>query len=307
MTDRNFFDLLLARQNTGFHLCVELDTSPDALPPSVKSMNTTRDAWCCFNREVIDATAPFAAAFKLNIAFYEAHWEIGMKVLLFTVDYIHQSYPHIPVIIDAKCADIEAANLNYVLALLKPESGYDFDAVTIHAWHGMDAMRPFLKHRDKGVIVVVRTSNVGANELQNLDVAINEGLVSPEAWLLRRQSKSGPPTLKMYQYLADRVAHQWNVVSKNCAVAADATYPSDVATIRAIIGENMQILSPGFGKWRLGVRAEIRALRNNRGTAFIGNSSSGITGASNGPDFAATAGARAQKLHNLLTQYRLEA
>lgn len=315
--ERNFFELLEARQAAGFHLCVGLDTSPDALPECCIDLEPPAASWIKFNEAIVAATAPFAAAFKPNLAFYESRGETGWTVLRRTTEYILGEYPHIPIIGDGKRADIGATNLNYVTALFDQ---YGCDAATVHAWHGMEAMRPFLDRGDKGIIVVVRTSNPGADEFQKRMVVLNEG--EREEFPAEHRDElttclsypavagSNQPILwgtSQYRLMAHRVARYWNAVSGNCAVVAGATYPEDVAAVRAIIGEDMQILGPGFGKQAADVRSAVRALRNRRGTRFIGNSSSGITGASKGEDFAEAAGREAQALHELFTQYRLEA
>ena len=312
--DRNYFELLRARQEAGFHLCVGLDTSPKFLPAplATPSGEIVVGPWLRFNCAIVDATAGWAAAFKPNLAFYEPFGDVGWWVLRETIAYINQCYPHIPTIGDGKRADIGATNLNYVDALFDK---YGCDAATVHAWHGMEAMRPFLERSDRGIIVVVRTSNPGAEEFQCEEVRIDGAtyldmpkIVQDAAMPI--QLRSSPDVhflIPSYQRMAWRIARHWNAVSSNCAVVAGATFPADVAAVRAIIGNDMQILGPGFGKQAAVVRDAVRALRNNRGSAFLGNSSSGISGASLGPDFAEAAAREAQKLHELFTQYRLEA
>jgi uridine monophosphate synthetase len=117
------------------------------------------------NLHIIEATSPYAAAFKPNIAFYEALGEPGMVALRKTVSAIPDD---IPVIIDAKRGDISNTAEAYAQALFG-ELGAD--AVTLSPYMGLDTLGPFLKWEEKGVFVLCRTSNPGAGLLQ--DILVN--------------------------------------------------------------------------------------------------------------------------------------
>src|SRR5579859_7298907 len=87
-------------------LCVGLDSDYEQLPDVIKAGHPVEDALFHFNREIIDATHDLVCAYKPNAAFYEARGEAGLRALVSTVRYMREMYAHIPVILDAKRADI---------------------------------------------------------------------------------------------------------------------------------------------------------------------------------------------------------
>src|SRR5579863_7265527 len=152
-------------------VCVGLDSDYAQLPASIKQGRTIEEAIYVFNREIIDATHDLVCAYKPNAAFYEAQGIDGLRALMRTVQYIHEAYPYIPVILDAKRADIGSTNLGYVAA------AFDIigvDAITVHPYLGREALAPFLARKEKGIIVLAKTSNPGAGEFQDLPVG-NDG------------------------------------------------------------------------------------------------------------------------------------
>ncbi len=141
-------------------------------------------------------------------------------------------------------------------------------------------MAPFLDRTDKGVIVLVRTSNPGGGELQNLRV-------------------DGEP---LYSIVARRVAEHWNR-NGNCAVVVGATVPDELAAVRAIVGD-MPILIPGIGAQGGDLRRTIEGGRDGRGRGMIINSSRGIIYASAGDDFASAARREVLRLNREIDGYR---
>src|SRR5438045_5099980 len=151
----------------GNFVCVGLDSDYEQLPMVVKRTGSVEEALFVFNREIIDATHDLVCAYKPNAAFYEAQGDAGFRALRRTVHYIRETYPAIPVILDAKRADIGSTNLGYV------QAAFDIigvDAITIHPYLGKEALAPFLARKEKGMIVLVKTSNTGAGEFQDLPV-----------------------------------------------------------------------------------------------------------------------------------------
>ncbi|MEN6499340.1 MAG: orotidine-5'-phosphate decarboxylase [Rectinema sp.] len=118
------------------------------------------------NLRIIEATSPCAAAFKPNIAFYEALGEPGMATLRETLKSIPDD---IPVIIDAKRGDISNTAEAYAQALF---GELEADAVTLSPYMGLDTLEPFLRWKERGVFVLCRTSNPGAGFLQ--DIMVND-------------------------------------------------------------------------------------------------------------------------------------
>lgn len=240
-----------------------------------------------FNKEIIDATHDLVCAYKPNIAFYEAEGIEGIEALKNTIDYVHETYPEIPVILDAKRGDTGDTNLGYVKAAFD-ELGAD--AVTVHPYLGKEALKPFLDRRDKGIFVLARTSNPGAGEFQDLRI---DNLDYPE-W--------GSRSLPLYQYVAKRVVDYWNE-NGNCGVVVGATYPEELAKVRKIVGD-MPILIPGIGTQGGEVEATVKAGQDSRGWGMIINSSRGIIFASKGKDFAQAARKATENLRKEINKYR---
>ncbi len=248
----------------GKFVCVGLDPEYSRLPEVVKASLPVKETLFVFAREIIDATHDLVCAYKPNIAFYEALGDEGLQALTRTVRYIKEHYPHIPVILDAKRADIGNTNLGYVT------SAFDLlevDAITVHPYLGKEALLPFLARKEKGIIVLAKTSNPGSGEFQNLLV--------------------GEAQEPLYQVVARSVAQSWNT-NGNCGLVVGATYPSELKRVREIVGD-MPLLIPGIGAQGGDVSATVKAGQDSRGWGMIINSSRGIIYASTGDDFAQAA------------------
>jgi orotidine-5'-phosphate decarboxylase len=248
-------------------LCVGLDSEFSRLPDRFKADDVPQFA---FNRWVIDQTHPYTSAYKPNMAFYEARGEAGLTALARTLDYLRTHHPDILTICDAKRADIGSTNQGYVEAIF---DRLGFDAVTLNPYLGREALEPFLARADKGCILLCRTSNPGAGELQDLDIG-------------------GQP---LWQVVAERVRDHWNARG-NCMLVAGATYPGELRRIRELVGD-MLLLVPGIGAQGGDVEETVRAGRTPDGGGMIINSSRGIIFA----DDPATA---ARTLRDTINQFR---
>jgi orotidine-5'-phosphate decarboxylase len=260
-------------------VCVGLDSDYDRLPISLKKLRSVEEAQFAFNREIIDATHDLVCAYKLNAAFYESRGDAGFRALTRTVGHIRETYTHIPVILDAKRADIGTTNLGYV------QAAFDIlgvDAITVHPYLGKESLAPFLSRKEKGIIVLVKTSNPGASEFQDLPVG---GAQEP-----------------LYLVVARHIARDWNTYG-NCAVVVGATYPADLKRVRAILGD-MPILIPGIGVQGGQVEATVTAGKDSRGWGMIINSSRSIILASKGEDFAQAARKATEQLRAEINRYR---
>ncbi len=260
-------------------VCVGLDSDYAQLPASVNQGRSVEEALIFFNREIIDATHDLVCAYKPNAAFYEAQGDNGLRALIRTVQYIHEAYPHIPVILDAKRADIGSTNLGYVAAAFDIIGA---DAITVHPYLGKEALAPFLARKEKGIIVLAKTSNPGASEFQDLHVG-----------------DDGEP---LYQVVARHVAQTWNA-NGNCAVVVGATYPDDLRKVRAIIGD-MPVLIPGIGAQGGEVAATVNAGKDSRGWGMIISASRSILFASKERDFAQAARRATEQLRMGINTYR---
>lgn len=274
-----FISLLERRWQEGYAVCVGLDSDYGQLPATVKNAGSIEKAIFTFNREVIDATHDLVCAYKPNAAFYEAQGDAGYRALIRTVHYIKYAYPHLPVILDAKRADIGSTNAGYVTAVF---DAIGADAVTVHPYLGKEALAPFLAHKEKGILVLVKTSNPGSGELQDLLV--------------------GEEQEPLYQVVARHVAQSWNVHG-NCAIVVGATYPAELAQVRAIVGD-IPILIPGIGTQGGEVAATVSAGKNSRDQGMIIGASRSIIFASRGTDFAQAARAATEQLNKEIQQSR---
>jgi len=253
-------------------LCVGLDPEPDKFPAHIQ---TGFDPVFTFCRDIIDATAQYACAFKPQIAHFAA---LGAEdALTRLITYIHTNHPDIPVILDAKRGDIGSTAGYYAREAFER---YQADAVTLNPYLGRDSVQPFLERKDKGVILLCRTSNPGAGDLQDLPV-------------------EGRP---LYQHLAQMVAEHWNT-HHNCALVVGATWPEQLREVRSIIGE-MPLLVPGIGAQGGDARAVVKNAKTADGTGLIVSASRSILYASGGDDYAQAAASAARALRDTLNAAR---
>lgn len=256
-------------------VCVGLDSDLAKLPLHLANANGPQFE---FNKAIVDATADLVCAYKPNSAFYEANGAIGIEQLKKTCDYIRSNYPNIPVILDAKRADIGNTNLGYAAF------AFDYlavDAITVHPYLGREAVEPFLKHADRGIIVLCRTSNPGAGEFQDLEV---------------REKK-------LYQIVAEQVKDEWNK-NNNCLLVVGATYPAELAEIRKLMGEDFIFLVPGIGSQGGDIEKTVTAGVNQNGEGIIVSSSREIIFASSNDDFSEVARKQTEKLRDIINKIR---
>lgn len=249
-------------------LCVGLDSNADRLPPAFQQ--TTHPQFA-FNQHIIEQTHEYAAAFKLNTAFYEVRGAAGWTDLALTIRYLQENHPDILTVCDAKRADIGSTSEAYARAILD-ELG--FDAITLQPYLGRDALEPFLQRTDKLSIILCRTSNAGAGEIQDVEV------------------DDGKP---LWHLVAERVHRDWNE-NKNCMLVVGATYPREMAHIRAIVDE-MPLLVPGIGVQGGNVAQTVSAGKDQHGRGLLINSSRGII-------FSEEPARSASELRDAINQFR---
>lgn len=253
-------------------VCVGLDPEPARFPECVRS---DADAVFVFCRDIVDATADVACCFKPQIAHFSA---LGAEdALRRLIAHIHAHQPGVPVILDAKRGDIGSTAQHYATEAFER---YAADAVTINPYLGRDSAQPFLDRADKGVVVLCRTSNAGARDLQDLDVG-------------------GRP---MYQHVAALVAGEWNT-NGNCLLVTGATWPDELAQVRSLVGD-VPLLVPGIGAQGGDVEAVVRNGCTADGTGLLLSSSRAILYAGSGTDFAGAARSEAVRLRDEINRYR---
>jgi orotidine-5'-phosphate decarboxylase len=245
-------------------VCVGLDPDPSRLPAHLAGHP---DAIFEFCRDIVDATADLVCAFKPQFAHFAA---VGATGALFkTISHIRSQHPKIPVILDVKRGDIGSTAEMYAREAF---DHYHADAMTVNPYLGGDTLKPYTDRADRGVIVLCRTSNPGAGDLQDL-------------------ISGGTP---VYEIVADLAAREWNT-NGNLLLVVGATYPEELGVIRRIVGD-MPLLVPGVGAQGGDVDAVVKAGRDSEGCGLIISSSRDIIYAGNGPDFAQQSRAAAEKL-----------
>lgn len=258
-------------------VCVGLDSDIEKIPSFLKEKKYPLFE---FNKAIIDGTADLVCAYKPNSAFYEAEGASGIEQLKMTCDYLRSKYPDTIIILDAKRADIGSTNEGYIKFI------FDYlgvDAVTLHPYLGKEAVQPFLDKRDKGCIVLCRTSNPGAGEFQDLDTGGE----------------------KLYKVIAKKVVEEWNE-NDNCLLVVGATYPEELREVRKIAGD-MTFLVPGVGAQGGDIEKTVKAGLNSKGSGLIISSSRGIIFASTSRDFAQKARTAAEALKDEINKYRIAA
>ena len=245
----------------GSMLCVGFDPDPKRLPAVFQGKPEGIFEFC---REIADATADAVCSFKPQFAYFASQRAEAQLEKL--TRYLKDKYPHIPVILDSKRGDIGSTADHYALEAFER---YGADAVTVNPYMGFDTIEPYLKHAGKGVIVLCRTSNPGGSDLQFLNVAPN-----------------GEP---LYLHVAKLAAQKWNS-SGQISLVVGATFPEEIAKVRAIAGE-MPLLIPGIGAQGGDIDATVKAggIPKKPGTGMMINSSRAILYASSGNDFAQAA------------------
>lgn len=269
-----FYSKLQARWKSADSLiCVGLDPQPELFPAKFAD---EPQAIFAFNKAIIDATHDLVCAYKPQIAHYAA---VGAEdQLQTTMDYLRSEYPEIPVILDSKRGDIGSTATMYAREAFER---YQADAVTVNPYMGWDTIEPFARHTDKGVIILCRTSNESAAELQNLTLASGKTL---------------------FARVAEQATKKWNPHG-NLALVVGATAPDELAEVRALVGD-MAILVPGLGAQGGDTEAVMKAGLNSEGTGLIINSSRGVLYASQGSDFAEAARQETLRMRDLANRFR---
>ena len=253
-------------------VCVGLDPEPAKFPARFANHP---DAVFAFCRDIADATAPYACAFKPQIAHFAA---LGAEAVLERlIAHIKSNHPAIPVILDSKRGDIGSTAQHYASEAF---DRYGADAVTVNPYLGRDALQPFLDREDRGVIILCRTSNPGAGELQDLLVA-------------------GRP---LYQHVAEKAAIEWNA-NGNIALVVGATWPEQLAEVRALV-KDMPLLVPGVGAQGGDAAAVVSNAKSADGTGLMISSSRAVLYASNGDDYAEAAANAARALRDAINPHR---
>lgn len=258
------------------YLCVGLDTDISKLPAH---LNRDVDGMWEFNKAIIDATRPYAVAYKINTAFYEALGIDGWKLMDATVRYIGDSHFTIA---DAKRGDIGNTADQYARAFFEQ---LPFDAITVAPYMGADSVKPFLQHPDKWAIVLGLTSNPGAADFE----------------MKKLEATPSKPARYLYEEVLETVSGWGN--PDNLMFVVGATQAAEFDNIRRICPDHF-FLVPGVGA-QGGSLEEISRRALNRDAGLLVNASRAIIYASSEKDFSEKAAAEAEKMKSEMEKYLL--
>ena len=237
-------------------VCLGLDTAIEYIPEHIRNNRSIEEALFQFNKEIIDATLDVVSCFKVQIAYYEALGIEGLLAYKRTLKYLREK--DAIVIADIKRGDIAATASQYAKAHFTGD--FEADFITLSPYMGMDSIEPYMPYMesgDKGVFVLVRTSNQGAEDFEMVDTE-SQG--------------------KVYNVVGDKITALGQKVKGECGYSAiggviGCTHVEEGKEIRKRY-ENMFFLIPGYGAQ--GGKAEDVALYLRDGNGGVVNSSRGI-------------------------------
>ena len=267
MTRLQLFDKIKEKES---FLCVGLDTDITKIPHHLLN---EEDPIFEFNKKIIDATLPYAVAYKPNIAFYEALGSVGWAALEKTMDYLPDNVFKIA---DAKRGDIGNSSTMYARAFFE---NMNFDAVTVSPYMGMDSIVPFLEFKRKWVIILAATSNDGSFDFQNL--LVEDGSEKLHERVIRKSAEWGNPNNTMYVVGATRV--------------------ESLVNIRRLVPDNF-LLIPGIGA-QGGDLASVCKFGMNKQCGLLINASRSIIYADSTSDFHQSAAQEAKKLQVQMAEH----
>jgi len=251
-------------------LCVGLDVDLTKVPEILKN---EKDPIYKFNKEIIEATSEFVAAYKPNLAFYESYGIEGFNSFEKSIKNIDSD---ILIIADAKRGDIGNTSARYSKAFFEY---FNCDAITVSPYMGEDSVMPFLDNEEKGVFILALTSNKGSNDFQMMKLENGKYL---------------------YEHVIETINNKWNA-NKNCGIVVGATHPQMFEGIRKLAPE-MPYLIPGIGAQGGDLENTVKYGFVEKKVLSLINSSRGIIYASNGPDFAEKAREKAKELRDQINQ-----
>ncbi len=256
-------------------LCVGLDPDINKIPEHLRDRP---NALFEFNKAIIDATAPYAVAFKPNLAFYESLGVDGWKAFEDTIRYIRTNYPDQFIIADAKRGDIGNTSKLYARSFFEH---LDVDALTVAPYMGEDSVTPFLEYPGKWVILLALTSNKGSHDFQMIPDPKGHAIFER---VLKRSQHWSNPTNMMY--------------------VVGATQGELFEKVRAVAPRHF-LLVPGVGA-QGGSLDEVVKYAMIDECGLLVNSSRGIIYASSGEDFAEAAAREAAKLAGEMAKHLAE-
>ena len=279
-----------AWHRSGSMLCVGLDPDLTRFPRHLKGKPNALFDFCT---SIADATAPYACAFKPQIAYFASlSAEDCLEDLM---RYLRSTHPAIPIILDAKRGDIGSTAEHYAREAFER---YQADAVTVSPYMGGDSLAPFLAYKDRGVIALCRTSNPGGSDIQNLKLQLPHDVIE----LINRTGRPVPEDLMLFQYIAMLAAYRWNTDGQ-MALVVGATYPEEIASVRRL-APGLPLLVPGIGAQGGEVHAAVSAGCDDNAWGMMLNASRSILYASAEENYAEAAAQIAKETCELISLAR---
>lgn len=248
MDFRKKLDRIINKNNS--LLCVGLDPELEKLPSRNKYQ---KHPLFSFNKKIIEKTVDLVAAYKPNIAFYEAYGIDGLRELKKTIEFLKKEFPQLPIILDAKRADVPNTARMYAKSMYEY---WDADATTVYPHLGLDSLAPFFEYQDKLTIVLLKTSNPDSGTFQNLMTA------------------SGP-----YYLAIAKEIKKWKQ-KQNLGIFVGATYPKELNDLRKIFPDNV-FLSAGIGAQKAENQKAVQSGIDQNGSGILFNASRSIIYARN--------------------------
>jgi len=284
-----FFSFLEKRvEDSSSLLCVGLD-------PHVSDLSApTAEAARAFCLKLVKRTAPYAAAFKPNAAFFEMLGPRGWTALRQVIEAVGEESARmgsmVPIILDAKRGDIASTAEAYADSAFGKLGAH---AITLSPYLGKDSIEPFIQDPEKGVFLLCKTSNPGSGDLQDLKVDDGRWTVDGETASLA----NGRRSIYLYEYVA-QLAQNWNT-KKNIGLVVGATQPEALSRVRAA-APDLWFLAPGIGAQGGELETALRAGLRPGGRGMLINVSRGLARA---PDPAQAAAELRDEIMNL--RYKL--
>lgn len=239
------------------NVCVGLDTCIEYIPEKfINKYSFIEDAVFRFNQKIIDATFENAACYKVQIAYYEAMGIKGLQIYKKTLEYLR--YMKAVTIADIKRGDISSTAKMYAKAHF--EGDFESDIITLNPYMGMDSLEPYKKYlrdSEKGVFVLMRTSNPGAHDIQYIKSCDGKKVYEKAAELIKEEGRG---------FIGK---HGYSAIG---AVVGCTNKDDDVNMMESL--KNTFLLIPGYGAQ--GGRAEDAARYLRCGNGGVINSSRGI-------------------------------
>ncbi len=253
MNKLSAYEKLKSKTENDMHICVGLDSDKNKIPKHLLKFD---DPVFEFNKQIISQTNKLAAAYKLNLAFYESEGIDGLKTLEKTLSEIPEE---VLVIGDAKRGDIGNTSKMYASSLF---DHFHFDASTLHPYMGSDSVEPFLEYNDKLNFILVLTSNPSSFDFE------------------KQQLQSGK---YLYQHVLTKV-HDWNK-NKNCGIVFGATQADELKENIKLIGD-LPTLLPGVGSQGGSLEDVVKIFSNAASKNYLINISRALIYADNTEDYA---------------------